>query len=332
MIGVVGATGEVGSHAVRALRALGVGPLRVGGSRDVDFRDPRSLDRFAAGCRVLVNCAGPAYLVGDRVVQAAARAGADHVDASDPEGSFVDGRVVVGAGLQPGLTGLLPRWLARQEFDTAHGLIMHLGVLDRFTAAAADDYLAAADDGEALAAWRDGRRSGVLTRRTGETLPFFPGEVSLLPYLNAESVRVAETLGLTRGEWYTAVSGDHVRAAFDRARSLERADAVAALCRASALDLVGREPHVVLQARMDGVRAGETVTRTAVLRGRGNGEVTGALTALAVLAVIRREVPVGRHFAADVLDPEVTIARLTECGVAEPFVVDGEPSIEVGAL
>jgi hypothetical protein len=331
VIGVVGATGKVGSHAVRVLRTLDAGPLRAGGSRDVDFRDPSSLDRFAEGCRVLVNCAGPAYLVGDRVAQAAARAGADHVDASDSELSFVDDRMIVGAGLQPGLTGLLPRWLARREFDTVHGLVAHLGVLDRFTATAAADYLAA-EDGEALAAWRDGRRPGSLTRRADVTLPFFPDEVSLLPYLNAESVRVAEELGLARGDWYTAVSGEHVRAAFDRARSLDRADAVAALCRASALDLAGREPHVVLLARMDGVRAGEPVTRTAVLRGPGNGALTGALVALAVLAVIRREVPVGRHFAADVLDPEVTIARLAECGVAEPLVVDGEPSVEVGAL
>ncbi|ANN15970.1 hypothetical protein SD37_10165 [Amycolatopsis orientalis] len=332
MIGIVGATGEVGSHAVRTLRTLGLGPLRTGGSREVDYRDETSLDRFAEGCRVLVNCAGPARLVGDRVAQAAARAGADHVDASEPEGTTDDGRVVLGAGLRPGLTGVLPRWLARREFDTVHGLVAHLGVLDRFTRTAADDYLAAVGDGEALAAWRHGKRPGVLTRRTGMTLPFFPGEVSLLPYLDAENVRMAEELGLAKGDWYSVVSGEHVRAAFDRVHSLGRADAVAALCRAGELDLAGREPYVVLTARMDGVRAGEPVTRTAVLRGRGNGALTGALTALAVLAVIRREVPEGRRFAADVLDPEVTIGRLAECGVAEPFVVDGVPSVEVGAL
>ncbi|MFJ8911682.1 hypothetical protein [Amycolatopsis sp. NPDC102389] len=332
MIGVVGATGEVGSHTVRVLRALDAGPLRTGGSRDVDVLDEASLDRFAQGCRVLVNCAGPAHLVGDRVARAAAHAGAGHVDASDPEGAAVGGTAVIGAGLQPGLTGLLPRWLARREFDTVHGLVAHLGVLDRFTRTAADDYLAGAEHGEALAAWRRGRRSGVLTRRADVTLPFFPGEVSLLPYLTEESAKVAEHLGLDRGDWFTAVSGEHVRAAFDRVRSLDRADAVTALCHASELDLAGREPHVVLLMRMEGVRAGHPVTRTAVLRGRGNGALTGALTALAVLAVLRREVPPGRHFAAEVLDPEVTIARLGECGVAAPFVAEGEAALEAGVL
>ncbi|UMP06861.1 hypothetical protein [Amycolatopsis sp. EV170708-02-1] len=332
MIGVVGATGEVGSHTVRILRTLGVGPLRTGGSRDADVRDEKLLDRFAEGCQVVVNCAGPVRLVGDRVARAAARAGAGHVDASEPEGPSVGGTAVIGAGLQPGLTGLLPRWLARREFDAVHGLVAYLGVHDRFTRTAAADYLAGAGHGEALAAWRRGRRSGVLTRRTDATLPFFSGEVSLLPYLNTENMRVAEELGLARGDWYTAVSGEHVRAAFDRTHSLGRADAVAALCRASELDLVGGEPSVVLMVCMDGVRDGEPLTRTAVLRGRGNGEMTGALTALAVLAVLRREVPPGRHFAADVLDPQDTIARLTGCGVAEPLVGDGAPSLESGAL
>ncbi|MFD9735285.1 hypothetical protein [Umezawaea sp. NPDC059074] len=324
MIGVVGATGEVGSHAVRVLRDLDVGPLRLGGSRDVDHRDDGSLDRFAAGCRVLVNCSGPAHAVGDRVARAALRAGAGYVDASE-----VDGPGVTGAGLRPGLTGLLPRWLARREFDAVHGLVAHLAVLDRFTATAAADYLHASDS-EPLAAWREGKVSGVLTRRTGVALPFLADEVTLLPHLGREEERLAAALKLARGDWYTAVSGEHVRTAFDRARTLDHADAVAALVRASALDLAGREPHVVLAVRLDGVSGSEPITRTAVLRGRGNGELTGALTALAVLAVDRGEALSG--FAAEVLDPEVTLARLAECGIASPFVVEGELSVEEGAL
>ncbi|MFS8104529.1 hypothetical protein LFM09_46245 [Lentzea alba] len=286
MIGILGAYGDVGTHAVRMLQGH---DLRLGCRRSgVDFHDQASLDRFAAGCRIVVNCAGPAHLVGDRVLRAAERAGADYVDASGDVTPFA-GTAVVGAGLQPGLTGLLPRWVGSDE------LTLYLGVLDRFTETAAADYLYGVNS--PLAAWRDGPVPRALTRRSGVTLPFFPGEVTLLPYLDAEACRIAEQLKLRRGDWYTAVSGEHVLRAFDRLHGMERAEAVPALCRASRLDLAGREPHVVL--------AVETTGRTVVLRGRSNGELTGTVVALAVEAVDRGEVPPGCHHASDVLDPSI---------------------------
>ncbi|MFI7638947.1 hypothetical protein [Nonomuraea sp. NPDC049400] len=349
MIAVLGASGDVGRHAVRTLTTLGAGPLRLGGrtaaghdAMAVDFRDDASLDRFAAGCRLVVNCAGPAHLVGDRVARAALRAGASYVDAAgddvlhgllDP-GEWAGSSAVLSAGLQPGLTGLLPRWVAQRDFDEVHGLAAHLGVLDRFTATAADDYLQGAADGlgEPLAAWRDGRRAGALTRQADVTLPFFPGEVTLLPSLSTENARLAESLRLHRGDWYTVLSGSHIRVAFDRAHSLDRAEAVAALCRASLLDLAGREPYVILLLQLDGLKGGVPVTRTVVLRGRGNGELTGTVTALAAWAVIRGETPPGVHYAADALDPATTIERLSATGVTQPVTLDGLALAEEGAL
>lgn len=350
-IGIIGASGEVGTHTANVLRALGIGPLRLStrdsaGRRTVDVHDPASLDRFARGCRVLVNCAGPSHVVGDRVARAALRAGADYVDASgDDAVRTVLGqaagahRVVLSAGLQPGLTGLLPRWVACRELDAVHGLRAYTGVLDEFTLAAADDYLHAAGDGtsESLAAWRGGARSPrALTRRDGETLPFFPAPVTLLPVLSTESEHLARAMGLVRGEWYTALTGEHVRSAFGRVRALDRAEAVAALRRASLLDLAGREPHVVLLAQLDGTAGGQRRTCTVLLRGRGNGELTGAMTALAALAVDRAEVPPGAHDAAEVLDPAVTLGRLSGTGIAEPVVfdtgIDELVAVEEGAL
>ncbi|GAB3491549.1 NAD-dependent epimerase/dehydratase family protein [Amycolatopsis cihanbeyliensis] len=351
-IAVVGASGQVGTRTARILRDLGAGPLRLStrdteGRRTVDVHDPASLDRFARGCRIVVNCAGPSHAVGDRVARAALRAGAGYVDAAGDDAVYAalgrvgtgGHRVVLSAGLQPGLTGLLPRWAAAGELDTVHGLRVYLGVLDEFTAAAADDFLHAAADGtsEPLAAWRGGtRRSGALTRRDEATLPFLPGPVTLLPALSTESERLARALGLVEGDWYTALTGEHVRAAFGRVRTLDRAEAVAALRRASGLDLAGREPHVLLLVQVDGTRGDGPGIRTVLLRGRGNGELTGAVTALATLAVDRAEVPPGTHFAADVLDPAITIQRLTAAGIAEPVVFDTGierlASIEEGVL
>ncbi|WP_437982006.1 saccharopine dehydrogenase NADP-binding domain-containing protein [Sorangium sp. So ce117] len=344
-IGILGGYGDVGAQAARRLVSLGVGPLRIGGRnleaarrfakelsvgavehRAVDFRDDASLRRFVGGCRIVLNCAGPSHAIADRAARAAVEAGADYVDAAgddalyallDDEAYRTRGRVaVLSAGLQPGLTALLPRWAAQRAFSQVHGMRSYFGVLDRFTEVAADDYLQAATDGvsEPLAAWREGRRSGVLTRTRNVEVPFFPGPATLLPYLNTEGERLAASLRLARGDWYTVITGQHILTAFDRARSLERREAVAALCRASLLDLAGREPHVLLVAQLDGLRDGAPVTRTLVMRGRRNAELTGTLAALTTLAVDQGQVPAGRHFAAAALEPLSTVGRLRESG------------------
>ena len=305
--------GDVGGPTAACLAGLGV-PVRVGG-RDparadvvTDYRSPESLRRFASGCRVVVNCAGPSREVGDRVACAALDAGAAYVDAAgdDPLHDALTafpGTAVLSAGLSPGLTGLLPRWAGGGQAKT---LVSHLAVLDRFTPTAAADYL----DGvtEPLAAWRDGRPApGALTRRTAD-LPFLPGRATLLPHLSPEARRTAVALGLDTGEWWSVLTGSHVLAAFDSAHG--RSDAVAALCRASDLDLAGRSPHVVLSVETD-------PGRSVVLRGTGNGPLSGAVCALTAYAVLLGEVPPGRHFAADVLDPDTTITRLR----AQPAVL-----------
>jgi len=348
-LAVLGAYGDVGSQATRQLLALG--PLRIGGRdiaaarrlaaqwpaarlecRAVDVRDRASLRAFVEGCRIVVNCAGPSHAMGDLAALEALRAGADYVDVAgddalhrklDRDVLARAGRTaVLSCGLQPGLTGLLPRWMAQHAFDGVHHLVSYFGVLDRFTEVAADDYLQGADDGisEPLAAWRQGRRRPrASTRQQGVHVPFFPGAATVLPFLDAEGERLARALRLERGDWHTVLVGESIRGAFDRARSLERREAIAALRRASLLDLAGRDPYVLLLVQLEGQHAGAPVARTLMVRGHGNAALTGTMAALTVHAIAQGELPPGCHFAADVLPPRETVARLRERGVLGAF-------------
>jgi hypothetical protein len=131
-VGVVGAGGAVGRAVLEELLRLGVGPLRAAVRRPpegplptavrlwpdpVDVTDARALAAFCAECRVVVNTAGPVRAVGHRVAAAALAAGADHIDVNDttelpeppPYARLLRWRTaVIGAGLMPGLAGLLP--------------------------------------------------------------------------------------------------------------------------------------------------------------------------------------------------------------------------------
>lgn len=345
LVGVVGGYGAVGTAAVAELAAGGGVRLRIGG-RDldraaaaaaglpvaaegvaVDVGDPAGLASFAAGCAVLLNCAGPAVMVGDAVARAAATAGVDHVDAAGDDDLYhrvsavtpAGRRAVLSAGMLPGLTGLLPRLLAAGMNEPAR-LTGWVGGRDRFTATAALDYLAsAAAFGQAGVLWRDGRSDARAEGpRTGVTVPFFPGPVNATAYLSSEARRFAAEHGVRDIAWYSVFDGPHLWQALGTpGGSLpERA---ARISRAADLDLFGTRPYQLVVAELSGPGG----VRTAYVRAGGASILTGVMAALTTTAVLNRRVPTGTRHAAEVLDPVETFALLSRCrGVTAAEVVD----------
>jgi hypothetical protein len=335
-VGLVGGCGAVGRMVAEQLRDWRIGPLLMG-CRDlaraerlasavradaaaVDADDPNSLARFCRRCAVVVDCCGPAYRIGDRVRLAARAAGAHYVGPADVPGPPASehrdllraGRVaVVAAGVLPGLSGLLPRFLARHVPATGASLSAYVGGRDGFTPAGAADYLAGGGGfGIAGAALVDGRVVTGVRSLPDLELAHFPEPVSAHPYLSAETRRLAADLGLASVRWYHVFAGRHVPAALHRlAGTLSGRRPVAAaahLCRAGELDLFGRERfhRLVLE-----LRRGATA-RALVLTGTGATALTAAASAVAVRMVAGNHVPAGLHYAAEVLDPVVAVDLL----------------------
>lgn len=373
VIAVLGCYGAVGRSVVRRLREAGAGPLRLGG-RDldrvraligtgpggpagadeavaVDLRDAAALAAFCEGCHVVVNCAGPSSRILDTVARAALAAGAHYVDVAGdaavrdrlaaaglPAGSAGRedaGRVVVlSAGMMPGLSALLPRHLAGQGFDRVDRLTAHVGGVDRFTPAAALDYVASLSDGYAtpLAAWRGHQVIPRASRpRRGVELPHFPGRVNAYPYLSAEAERLARSLGFAEVEWSSVFDGELTLAALARLHDLDADTAAGELVRTSRLEAFGRTPYFQLVFRMEGEAAGRPVTRTLVARAADSYELSAAVAVLAAGAVLRGLVRPGLHDAADVLDAGAVFqALLDDPAVTRLEVVDGvAPAAEV---
>lgn len=346
MIGIIGAGGAIGSRVAHALAGdAAFGRLRLGARdiariavlgdrvelRAVDVHDAQALAGFCAGCRVVVNCAGPSYRVLDTVARAAFAAGADYVDpagddpvhallaASDPAG--LGRRAVVSAGLLPGLSGLLPRGTAA-EFDTVERIQAYVGGLAPITPAAAGDFLLSdrAGTGEPLAAWRDGRRrSRALVPLRAVRLPYFPDEVTAYPYLPTEVERLAAGLGAREAHWYNVFPtgrAEQLLSTLWAAPDRDLDAAAAALDAAIALDLVGRAPYHLMVLQLHGRGGGRARTRTLVVRSTDGYAPTAAMTVAAVRAVSSGAVPPGRHYAADVL----AAADLRTCLESTPDV------------
>lgn len=363
-VGVIGAYGGVGRAAVRRLRAAGIGPLRVGGRRlglaellvaeelgndgepvRVDVHCAESLAAFCAGCSLVVNCAGPSHEMLDTVARAAWCAGADVVetagDAAVHErlGGAGPGATrraaVVSAGLMPGLSGLLPRCLAA-GFDRPIRLTAYAGGVGRLTPASAADYLASLADGAALAAWQHERRvSRALAPLRDVELPPFPGRVTAHPFVSIELERTARALSLDEAAWYNVLDGVHLQAALARLQTVEAGAAAEHLVLASDLDLFGRAPYQLMVLQLEGDSGGAPACRTLILRACDGIELTGAVTALAALAVLGGEVPPGVHYAAEALPqaawwnrlgrlPEIQTLQVVEGPAAEAAVEEGE--------
>ena len=294
----------------------------------VDLDRPDRLARFCAGCAVVLNCAGPSYRVRGRVAEAAVAAGADYVDVAGDEPAYADlsgsdlaargRRAVLSAGMLPGLSGLLPGWLAERHPDGARGgrLTVWSGGLERCSRTVAADLVlslggtgtgGAADGprayGEPLAAWRSGRReSRALRPRDDAELPFFPGPVALRPYLSGEAERLARALRLDRLDWFNVFPGRRVRdvlaAVGGSGRPLD--EAADRLARACQVDLAGRRPYYRM---VFALRSAAGATATATLGAADSCRLTAAVGALAVTESLAGRVPPGLHFAAEVLDP-----------------------------
>ncbi|NEA43322.1 saccharopine dehydrogenase NADP-binding domain-containing protein [Streptomyces sp. SID11385] len=360
VIGVLGASGAVGRAAVRELRALGHSGLRLGGRTAsalcevagenpgghdetvrADATAPDGLRAFTEGCDIVLNCVGPTYRLRATVASAALAAGAHCVDVAGDDPAAEDllqggvpalesRAVVLSAGALPGLSSLLPRWLAGQGLDGVTALTAYCGGLEPCSPTVAHDLMLSLSSGgadgaaygEALAAVRGGRRAPRALRADEDTAhPEFPGRVAVQPYLSGESERLAGDLGVERLDWYNVHPGPAVRALLNllpgRLASGEDPDRLAErLILAADLDLAGRKPYYVMDFALSGTASGAPASAGLTLRTASSYRLTAAVAALAVDAALRDTVPAGVHFACDVLDPGAVVRHLRSRGAA----------------
>lgn len=343
VVGVIGAGGAVGRAAASQLLAWRDLDVRLAGRRgalvDVDVDDAGALARFVGGCAVIVNCAGPAIAIGDRVARAAFAAGADYVDAAD-HGALAaaladrpQARIAaIGAGFLPGLSALLPRLLAAEHPGRRRQLVGWCGGLGRFTPTAALDYLAGLTSGGA-AKWQDGRRS---TSAVPPTAPaaFFPSRAIALSALSHEHSRVAAALGVDALRWFQMFDGPHLLAAHRRLAGGAATPAAAAeLVRAADLDAFGRRPYQRLVVQLDG--------RALRLDGADASELTGAFAALTARAVVERALAPGLLRAGEAMPPAFAQRHLpalaavhgfTRFDLGDPEVADAADAFDEGVL
>lgn len=341
-VSILGATGQVGSFVARTLQNQNVNNLRLGARNpdtveklaqtlkaepvQTDLHDDAALRAFCQDSFIVINCAGPSYAVLDRVALAADQAGAHYVDVSgdgpayhlllDKQAFGAGNSAILSAGMLPGLANLAPSLIAH---SFGGQLTVYSGGAECLSYTAAADLVLSLNEGqsavsssgywygEAYASWELGRRvSRNLLPLEEVELDFFPGRVSALPFLSADSERLAMRQKLSRLRWYNVFSGKHLKNALTRIRgALDNGtstldEAIDAVSKASELDLFGLRPYYVMVFVLE---QHSSPTRRVVIQSESSAHLTGATAASATLALLRGGIPPGLYFADDVLDP-----------------------------
>ena len=221
----------------------------------------------------------------------------------------------------PGLSGLLPRYIAASQCEEPTHLIGYVGGLDRMTEIAAIDYIASLNDG----------RRGVLPSKQdfirrryqeSEFLRFFPGAPTARYYVGFETERLMRDLNLNDVQWHNVFAGTHLLAALSQLPlvDLDRDDAAAReLARAAELDMFGQTPYQQMVFRLDGARSGRLQSRTLVLRGRSASELTGTVVAIATATLLSNGLSPGLHFAGEALSPAAVVKDLCNAPAVVAF-------------
>mgnify|MGYP000890891365 FL=1 len=139
VIGVIGYSGVVGSITCDYLEQY---TIVIKGSRStdsdgkryfrVDVDDQKSLYSFCSMCDLVINCAGPSYLIKDKVAKVAALSKIPYIDAFGCGESIElyksnGGLNIIGAGFIPGISGIIIKELAKIGFGNTSIELYHGG-------------------------------------------------------------------------------------------------------------------------------------------------------------------------------------------------------------
>lgn len=254
-IGMLGATGAVGREAIQTILTSTDHRVVLGGRDpaklrelfkemaarveclEVDVHNRTKLDSLCRRCDIIINCAGPSKQIGDTIAAACLEHGVHYVDVSGDEHLYrqllmrqqeiVDKGLlfVISAGVYPGLSELLPAYVAKTEFDEIDSLELFFAGQGDFSLNAAYDIVCSIeeDTGLGMTYCRQGepqKINGHFHRQF--VLPYPAGKRDTYPVLNHEFARMAKSSGIKSAYFYNSYHNNSVLNQFVMIKALQQ--------------------------------------------------------------------------------------------------------------
>ena len=312
MIGIIGGYGNIGIEAADIIKTNSSEMIRVAG-RNISKVSQRAKELFASdkwfqikesssnewkdfikGCR-LVLCSAE---LGNETVECINRIAGEldcpivYLGINLPK-QEAEGKFIYGAGSIPGLSGIIPQYLA-QDFDSVASIDFYYGAKGTFTYTAAKDYM----DG----VFNNSNRSMVMWKY-GKLLPYVPAEVEktnmyicneienmrCFPYFDDESEYLCQKYGLSEGRWHMCISGENTLKVLERARydyQVNKDKTLRNICRASKMDCFGTTGITKFVCSIAGMVSNEVIEKSLLLTSSNPSRLTGSVAAATVLTIL----------------------------------------------
>ncbi len=319
MIGIIGGYGAVGAWATRYIKAHTAHKLRIGGRSvekapaglrtewnddewiKVDVSDKESVMRFMDGCEILLDCAKLTQAQSAMMDEIAENEGIPvlHLGIEGFQRRESKIPVLYGAGSLPGLSGLIPQYLA-QKFDSVSSLELYYCGLGTISYIAAKDYMDSLSDSgnHSMVYWKDGR-----------LIPYVPASSDIetdlnrinpynkvFPFFDAEAQAVTRKLNIKESRFHMCICGKHTIETVNSARYQYKQnpeETIRKICNASVLDVFGIKENIFIWCIMDGIKDFAPQKLKMTVSGLVPSQMTGVAAGAATVALAEGARPYG---------------------------------------
>lgn len=301
MIGIIGATGDIGLECTKILNDYGIKSLRLGYRKKekivqgrnvfkfVDAEDINSCVEFIEGCDCIINCSGYSDLTISNLIKAVNKNKCILIDLSYYDFceriTFEGGTIYHGVGSSPGLMESLPIIISK-VFDKIHSFQIHYASIGEFTYNAAKEYLRYLDTDNfyATSILNSGNIEPYLGENRAITLPISRERWMAFPYIDKRTLEVCSQIGIGNAVFYMCMQDGYVYNFLKNIRSnsvVNINDMAQKLVDLSHLDKIGKKEFCGFVLEATGVKDENMIEANLIIRSTSPTRLT-ALTAAAV--------------------------------------------------
>lgn len=229
LIGILGCGGGVGQYVVNYLK--GKYPLKCGQRKivnmnadtdieyvQVDVRNRKELIKFCQNCSIVINCTGPSYYLSREIASVVCEHNIDYIDTFgigiDKEELYnYESTMIIGAGSFPGLSGILPVWIRKEQQESEIRRVnIFAGGNEHITASACADFLLSTFSQFGKIDSYYSHQQIKKTENITERVPLiFPDTAEIMEYLPDEIYLSAEYSRIDELHWYNVQTNSEYR-------------------------------------------------------------------------------------------------------------------------
>lgn len=280
----------------------------------LDIFDTDNLNSFCADCTIVINCAGPEFMIKSQVAKAAIKAGAIYIDVSnailiDQEDSrelIENGVCYVGAGFYPGISGLLLKRVTDELLDQTDCVNCYVGGAERYTKTSLSDILMSAYSsiGKTDCYWKE---NGIVEDKINMLKKEFVSGIDAPVYkklfISREILDILKLRKIEELHWYNIASNDFMLRLAVQFYQLQQEVSLEDALKQLQLHLgeQSKDEWIALVINALGMKNGKNVRCQLNLQVESSYEMTGTVAAQVARNVIYTKRSNGIYWANEVL-------------------------------